>query len=246
MIRIVPAILLCALALLSHASDDKPVRILFIGNSLTMQNNLPAMLKAIAAGAQPAVNIETAMVAAGGYTLEKHWDQGKAQAKIQEGNWDYVVLQEHSTGSKGEATDEGTQRVARQFDELAKKNHAKTLLYMNWALQKTPEDQAKITAFYNQLGKDLNEVVVPVGLARENAVKADPKLNLFVKDGKHPTPAGTYLAACTFFATITKHSSKKLPGKIADPAKPGKFLVDLPADQAEFLQGIADKTVLGK
>lgn len=250
-------ILICALSLNLRASDeptapkssgaaDKPIRILFIGNSLTMQNNLPAMLQALAAGAQPSVKIETAMVATGGYTLEKHWDQGKAQAKIQEGNWDYIVLQEHSTGSKGEADAASTQKTARQFDELAKKNHAKTLIYMTWALQKTPEDQAKITAQHNQLGKDLGDTVVPVGVAREKAMKEDTKLNLYVKDGKHPTPAGTYLAACTFFSTLTHHSSKNLPAKVADPVKAGKMLVELTPEQATFLQKIADATVLSE
>ena len=185
------------------------------------------------------------MVAAGGYTLEKHWNGEKALPKIREGNWDYVVLQEHSSGPTVAAKLESMQKHMRLFDEAVKKNHGKSLLYMTWPLQKTPEDLEKISAVYTQLGKDLNETVVPVGLARLKAVQTDPTLNLYVKDGKHPTPAGTYLAACTFFATLTKRSSKNLPTKVADPVKAGKMLVDLTPDQAAFLQDIADKTVLG-
>jgi len=253
-VRIIPAILICVLTFVQASDEpvapkaggsDKPLRILFIGNSLTMQNNLPAMIKSLAAGAQPSLKVETAMVAAGGFTLEKHWAGDKALPKIQEGNWDYVVLQEHSGGAVGEVKLDSMQKHMRLFDEAVKKNHGKSLLYMTWPLQKTPEDFEKISAAYLQLGKDLNETVVPVGLARLKAVQADPQLNLYVKDGKHPTPAGTYLAACTFLVTLTKHSAKNLPAKVADPVKAGKMLVELTPEQAAFLQDIADKTVLG-
>jgi hypothetical protein len=75
--------------------------------------------------------------------------------------------------------------------------------------------------------------IAPVGDAWQAARKADPKLMLHSKDQKHPTPAGAYLAACVFYATIYEKSPEWLPGSI------GK----LTDDEARALQTIAWKTV---
>jgi hypothetical protein len=73
------------------------VQVLFIGNSLTYVNDLPKMTVELAkAGGQRPLLYERETP--GGCTLEKHWKDGKALAKIQSRKWDYVVLQEYSTG----------------------------------------------------------------------------------------------------------------------------------------------------
>ncbi|MEI6233710.1 MAG: DUF4886 domain-containing protein [Planctomycetota bacterium] len=237
-------LLLSTLAVLSAdapVSTSKPIRVLFIGNSLTTVNNLPRVLTALAEHTTPPTAFDAVTVATGGFTLEKHWLGEKAQKKIQEGGWDYVVLQDNSSSPKLKS--DSMKTYARLFDAEIKKANAKGLLYMTWALQKTPDDQAIISAAYEDLGKELNEKVVPVGLARVNAFKGDATVNLYVKDGKHPTPAATYLAACTFYASITGHSSKSSTTKVTDAKDPKKVLVDISAEQAAYFQKIADETV---
>src|SRR3954453_23374990 len=68
-------------------------RILFIGNSLTGANGLPAMVEALSrqGGGTP---ISTASVVFGGFSLEDHWKQGTAQRRVAEGGWSIVVLQQ--------------------------------------------------------------------------------------------------------------------------------------------------------
>lgn len=230
------------------ASENSPagtaprkISVLFIGNSLTHQNNLPAMLKFIASGARPPVDIEVDMVSVGGAKLEKHWSKGDALKKIEKGGWDFVVIQEYSTGPLKEK--DAMLQHARLFDAQIRKAGARTLLYLTWALQKSPEDQEAITQTYMDLGKELGAGVVPVGLARVNAAKANPDIALFVKDGKHPTPGGTYLAACTFYTMLTGLSPKDLPCKIPDPRKAEKTLVSLTPEVAAFFQRVAEETV---
>src|SRR5262245_23603813 len=72
---------------------ERPCRVLFIGNSLTYVNDLPAMVTALAdsAGAGPLV-VES--VVFGGYSLEDHWNQGDALRAIERGGWSVVVLQQ--------------------------------------------------------------------------------------------------------------------------------------------------------
>jgi hypothetical protein len=223
------------------ASDAKPLKVLFIGNSLTSQNNLPGMLKALCEQSTPPIKLETAQVTQGGYTFEKHWDGGKAQQKIREGGWDVVVLQENSAGPVQKS--ESMLKYARLFDAEVKKVNAKAVLYMTWALQKSPADQDTITKTYDELGKELGDTVVPVGIARLKAVEGDPTINFYVKDGKHPTPAGTYLAACSFYVALTGHSPKGLPNKIVDSSSAKKTLVDITPEQAAYLQKVAEETV---
>ena len=48
-------------------------------------------------------------------------------------------------------------------------------------------------------------MVAPVGRAWERALR-DPAMTLHDPDGSHPSPAGTYLAACVLYATLTGES----------------------------------------
>jgi hypothetical protein len=217
----------------AQSQTTKPtdeLHILFIGNSLTYVNDLPKMVSELAkaGGQRPLVyDRETP----GGCTLEKHWKDGKALAKIQARKWDYVVLQEYSTGpllKRDSMFDYG-----KKFDAEIKKQGTKTLLYMTWAYQGRLEDQPAISKAYMDLAADLKAEIAPVGNAWEAAILADKKLVLHQNDKKHPTATGTYLAACVFYATVYDKSPEGLPGNI------GK----LTDEEARPLQVIAWNTV---
>jgi hypothetical protein len=47
-------------------------------------------------------------------------------------------------------------------------------------------------------------MVSPVGVAFHEINKNHPEINLYTKDLRHPSPAGTYLAASVLFASIFK------------------------------------------
>ena len=82
------ALLLAAVTLLAQPS---PARILFIGNSLTYSNDLPATVCAMARSAGRQVTCES--VAKPDYGLEEHWNDREARQAIARG-WDVVVLQQ--------------------------------------------------------------------------------------------------------------------------------------------------------
>jgi len=192
-----------------QAKDE--ISVLFIGNSLTYGNDLPKMVAELAkAGKQRPIYHERETP--GGCTFEKHWKDGKALAKIRSRKWDYVVLQDNSQGPlkmRESMFDHG-----KKLDAEIKKQGAKTILYMTWASQNKPEDQATISKAYLDLAAELKSQIAPVGNAWEAALKADKKLALHTGDKKHPTATGTYLAACVFYATIYGKSPEGLPGSI--------------------------------
>ena len=191
----------------------KPLRVLFVGNSYTSVNNLPGMIAALArAGKQRP--LEATAHTPGGCTFEKHWTDGKATAKIAQGGWDFVVLQEQSQMPFIDP--------ARMAD-FAKKLHgeiaktgARTLLYQTWARRNMPEKQDAISKAYTDLATVLPARLAPVGEAWRKARADLPDLALHSPDGSHPTPAGTYLAACVFYATLYGQSPEGLTG---EPAK---------------------------
>jgi hypothetical protein len=67
-------------------------RVLFIGNSLTQVNDVPDMVRTLAAAARLAWTVDAQL--AGGASLQDQWERGLVQSKIRNGNWDAVVLQQ--------------------------------------------------------------------------------------------------------------------------------------------------------
>ena len=189
--------------------SGKPLRILFIGNSLTFYYEMPKVLAimANAPGRQPA--LFTQMYAPGGFTLENNYTQGEALKLIREGKWDYVVLQD---GSAQTITDrENFFEYSRKFDSEIKKAGAKTIFYMTWAYQKSdPNMFSQVAKGYKKMAADVNAPVAPVGLAWQRALKEQPRIILYDNDGVHPTSAGAYLPACVFYITLTGKSPQGL------------------------------------
>ena len=234
------------------------LRILFIGNSYTYFNNLPQLVAGLAASANPRRRMETEMVTVGGATLKSLWEGGRALEAIKLGGWNYVVLQEQSTLGVAPVVDGIPQiadpktfhEYARLFDAEIKKAGAKTIFYLTWARQNAPEKQALLTEAYQKIAKELNATVAPVGVAWENALKENPRLTLHNPDKSHPTPMGSYLAACVFYATIYGKSpvglSAHITGAVVDQT--GKVigaqgeLVNLSKDDAALLQKITWET----
>ena len=196
---------------------DEPLHVLFVGNSYTFANDLPGLLaKLSVAGGRR--RIVATLEAPGGCTLEKHAREGRAVKLIASRPWDYVVLQEQSMVPV--VAPERMLEWGPRLDAAVHERGARTLLYQTWARAGRPEMQPTLVAVYDDLAKACTAAraaeggvtVVPVGQAWQRALAADPPPSLHKGDGSHPTPAGTYLAACTFYAVIHGASPVGLPG----------------------------------
>ena len=74
---------------------------------------------------------------------------------------------------------------------------ARPVLFMSWAYKDAPEMTAQLAEQYTIAGNANDALVIPAGLAFAKAVARRPELELYQPDKRHPTLAGTYLAACT-------------------------------------------------
>jgi hypothetical protein len=145
------------------------LNVLFIGNSFTARNDLPATIAALAASS--GLTLHHRLISAGGASLRRHWNAGTAVAAIRAGGYDYVVLQEQST--------------------LPIKNP--------WRMH---ENVRLFDEEIERIAQELGATVVPVGVAWQALLRRWDCPTLYDRDGSHPTLAGTYLAACVFFATL--------------------------------------------
>jgi hypothetical protein len=125
------------------------------------------------------------------------------------------------------------------FQDFAKKNSdtvrqhgAEPVLFMSWAYADKPEMTAQLAEQYTLAGNANRALVIPAGLAFARAIDRQPTINLYAPDKRHPSPAGTYLAACTVFASLLKQSPVGL-----------SYAASLDAPTAAFLQQVAWDTV---
>jgi hypothetical protein len=140
------------------------------------------------------------LISQGGASLKMHWNKGAAQKAMEDTRYDYVVLQEQSTLPVKNA--ERFKENVRLFDPAIRASGAKTALYLTWARAHAPESQQLLTDAYLSIGKEIGAAVVPAGIAWKKVLSASTHPVLHDKDGSHPSLAGSYLAACTFLATL--------------------------------------------
>jgi hypothetical protein len=209
-----------------NATDSaSALNILFIGNSFTARNNVPELIAQMAAVRER--KLAHSLISAGGASLRMHWNKGEAQRLLAATLFDFVVLQEQSTLPVKNAT--RMHENIRLFDDAIRSAGSKTVLYMTWSRQFEPQNQKLITDAYDEIGAELGAIVVPVGVAWQQALTKQSDLYLYDKDGSHPSLAGSYLAACVFFAVLYNES----------PAGINSEFIGLNAKDLTTLQNVA-------
>jgi hypothetical protein len=103
---------------------------------------------------------------------------------------------------------------------------------MSWAYKDKPEMTMQLADAYTQAANDNGALVIPAGLAFAKSIASKPDLELYAPDKRHPSPAGTYLAAATTYATLFNQSPVGL-----------KYSAGLSPEIALYLQQVANDTV---
>lgn len=231
-----------------HAADTPeamPGRILFVGNSYLYYNDsLHNHVRRMAIAAEPASakSLQYKSATIGGAPLAHH----NIQHLLTPGSlgtkrpFELVILQGASTDPLSERRRAAFREKVIEFDAEIKKHGAKTALYMTHAHVSpskfaSPDMIRKVESLYVSVGKEVGALVIPVGLAFEEAYRQRPDVKLHKDyDGSHPDLIGTYLAACVVYASVY---GKSPVGNSYD------YYGKVDKDTAAFLQKVADDTV---
>lgn len=222
-------------SVLGQAQAGEPIRVLFVGNSYTFVNDLPAMVRQMSVDAGQSRPLDVKHVTFSGASLEEHWKRHDVQDELAKANYDYVVIQDHSMMPV--KNPDLTRQYVRLIADLARKDGAQPILYLTWARQNNPTMQAQLDSVYTPLAKETGALLAPVGQAWQKALADQPQPGLFLPDGSHPSFTGTYLTASVFYALIygtrppLPAAGDKIKFDHADPA-------DLQQDAWKALQSL--------
>jgi hypothetical protein len=204
-------------------SERTGMRVLFVGNSLTYYNSMPALVEQLAASDEGALPVFAVWYTAPGWTLRRAAGDEDRTALLAGVRWDAVVLQEQSAlaSSSVDRRREETDPYVRDLQTRSAGGGARTVLFMTWRYREASD-----------LAAVLGLPIAPVEPAWGEARARRPGMDLLASDGRHPNRAASYLAACVFYATLTGR----------DPAG-SSFTAGLERSEARFLQHLAFETV---
>lgn len=192
--------------------------VLFLGNSYTNANNLPMMVHDIALSKGDTLIYDSNTP--GGYTLNGHSANVISQDLITKGSWDYVVMQEQSQlpSLPDSIFHINSLNVAITLAGQIRAVNPVTIpmFYMTWGRKNGDASncgwwpqvctyagmQSILRSNYLIMGDTNMAEVAPVGAVWRDVRANNSSIELYAGDGSHPSLAGTYLAACTFYASI--------------------------------------------
>lgn len=192
--------------------------VLFIGNSFVYYNDLPAMVQQISGGELVCSSVTKGGAFAHQYADPDHELGVRARQALQSGRWDCVVLQDQSFHPAADPA--GCLSAMAILSALA--GDAERYFYQTWAyrdgskkLQGKGVDYEtmyeKLKQTYAAAAMENHGTLVPVGDGFRQAKLRYPQIDLYAADDFHPSPAGSYLAACIFCRLLTGMDTETLP-----------------------------------
>jgi hypothetical protein len=225
------ALVIAGCAQAPRGDGDEPLRVLFVGNSLTHTNDLPAVVATLARGLGTEIEYET--IAPGGMSLEDHWNAGRVPAEIATGTWDAVVMQQGPSALPESQVN--LREWAERLAELAREHGARPALLTVWPEGYRVDALGDVIVSYANAAKAARAELYPAGVAWQSAWSRTPSLPLYGPDGFHPSALGTYLAALVVTAGLT---GREPPAAAFSIDRPG-FKLTLSAARARLLRTAA-------
>jgi hypothetical protein len=190
-----------------QTADDRPARVLFLGNSITLNHDVPARVAAWATRA--GARIDVAMAAASGARLRETAQIARLRRLLRGGTWEILVLQDYTTMPFHAGERAASARTMAQLADLAQPEQV--VLYPPWPraprhrfysrapafldlIPRGPAEFAEATMdFYGEVAQANGFAVAPVPEVWMQAV-ADQR-PVYDQDNYHASAEGASLAA---------------------------------------------------
>lgn len=195
-------------------------KVFFVGNSYMGVNNLPNLIQNVANSTQDILTYQAHTP--GGSTLQQHANNQTVINIINQGNWDYVVLQQQSQmpAFPINHVENNTYNYAAQLSDAIKSANScgTVMFFMTWGYKNGDATNCPYIPYictyegmddmiyqrYMQMAIDNDAVVSPVGRVWRAIRTAYPDYELFQSDNSHPSLMGSMAAAYAFYTVIFK------------------------------------------
>ncbi len=201
---------------------SNPLRVLFIGSSLTYYWDLPLQVEALALdlGAEPKVETEASTGLGVGLLHHLSPEYSNTLDAIKIGEFNIVVIQGYSIEPAEDP--ETFIKNALALAKEVKVTGAEVVFYDTWAVDPEgtlvkardiyekpwsggsfEEMHARIREAYVRASSETNGRLAYVGDAWVKILSEHPEIELYTTDGIHPSECGSYLVACVFVNVLT-------------------------------------------
>lgn len=195
-------------------------KVFFVGNSYT--SSIPPIIQQIATAAGDELTFSAHTP--GASTFQQHASNSNVISTIEQGDWDYVVLQEQS---QIPAFPEGqfnaiSRPYAAQLSQMVKANNecALVMFYMTWGRKNGDQQNCPgwppvctyegmddlLYERYMLMAEENEDVASPVGAVWRYIRENHPEIELYSGDGSHPSTVGAVASAYTFYTSLFKNS----------------------------------------
>jgi hypothetical protein len=183
--------------------------VFFVGNSFFGgdDNRLADLVTSLGKAMQPPIEIRTGQhVVYGNQPLSWFFDQPESQNAIQQGSYKIFVLQ----GEEREPVDHESdfKQAVRDYHRAVTDAGGKIMLFMTWDFywERDSSFFANLSSAYEELGRELNVPVIPVGLIYDDTNKqpfGDEKPYWLTGQELHQNDKGTVANVYATFEMLT-------------------------------------------
>jgi hypothetical protein len=173
------------------SNNEQTYRILFVGNSLTLSNNLSALVVEEARNRNFKLSVE--VLAYPNYSLEDHWNDKRLQKKLLTSNFDFVILQQGPSSQQ-----EGRRMLidyGMRIKELCAIGRTELVFLMVWPAKQNYHMFDDVIQNYHDAARINGAVLCPVGMVWKEYIESSGDFSYYGDDGFHPSLAGSKAAA---------------------------------------------------
>jgi hypothetical protein len=201
----------CAALILSCTSspsgpDDPRTNVLFIGNSLTYENELPRMVEALANASGE--SFVTVSFTGANFALIDHYNNPLSVERVRTGQYDIVVMQQ---GPSSLPINRDSLRIsAALWAPVIREGGGLPGMFAVWPDAGRTLAFPDVSTSYRLAAEAVGGLFFPVGDTWLEIWDRDPQAELYGPDGFHPAPAGTFAAAVVIVSVITNRDPRSL------------------------------------
>ncbi len=209
----------------TNSYSQSTYKVLWLGNSYTGVNNLPALTKSVAQSVGDDIIYQS--VTPGGARFLTHSPSGStAMNTIFTDDWDYVTLQAQSLegaypGAPAIQLDSFVASHAKILCDSIRSNNGctKPVFFMTWGRENGHASlcssfrdyyctyagmDSALNVNYRYMAEQNKALVSPVGAVWHYLRDSFPTLDLYSPDESHPSTRGSYAAAVTFYTIFAQ------------------------------------------